>query len=82
MLMLGFFKPVVGMYSALFCFALMKSGMLPLQPATPDAALYLYMAVCFLVGFSERLAQDLFARGEQSLTSVPGRERVSATPAP
>jgi len=82
MVMLGFFKPVVGMYSAIFCFALMKSGLLPLQAATPEAELYLYMAVCFLVGFSERLAQDLFARAEESFSSTAGKARPVPTSPP
>jgi hypothetical protein len=80
MLMLGFFKPVVGMYSALFCFALMKSGLLPLQAASPEAELYLYMSVCFLVGFSERLAQDMFARAEESFSSASGKARPASPP--
>ncbi|WP_084609458.1 N-acetylmuramidase domain-containing protein [Archangium violaceum] len=70
MVMLGFFKPVIGLYSALFCFALMKSGLLPLQPPNPESEQYLYMAVCFLVGFSERLAKDMFARVEEGLTAM------------
>ncbi|MFL5358198.1 N-acetylmuramidase domain-containing protein [Archangium sp.] len=78
MVMLGFFKPVVGMYSALFTFALMKSGLLPLQAKSPESELYLYMAVCFLVGFSERLAQDMFARAEEALSSASH----AANPAP
>ena len=82
MLMLGFFKPVVGMYSALFGFALMKSGLLPLQAASPEAELYLYMAVCFLVGFSERLAQDMFARAEESFSSASGKARAVPTSPP
>jgi peptidoglycan hydrolase-like protein with peptidoglycan-binding domain len=73
MVMLGFFKPVVGLYCALFAFALMKSGLLPLKAATPESELYLSMAVCFLVGFSERLAQDMFARAEERFTSATGR---------
>ncbi|MCP3136305.1 N-acetylmuramidase domain-containing protein [Pyxidicoccus xibeiensis] len=74
MLMQGFFKPVIGLYCALFGFALMKSGVLPIQPSTPESALYLYMSVCFLLGFSERLAQDLFIRAGEGLVSigVPG----------
>ena len=76
MLMQGFFKPVVGLYCAIFGFALMKSGVLPLQPATPESALYLHMSVCFLLGFSERLAQDLFIRAGEGLASV-GADRAS-----
>lgn len=75
MLMLGFFKPVVGLYCALFCFALMKAGLLPLQASTPEAELYLHTAVCFLVGFSERLAQDMFARAEEGLSAATGKAK-------
>jgi hypothetical protein len=82
MVMLGFFKPVIGMYGALFGFALMKAGLLPLQPANPESAPYLYMAVCFLIGFSERLAQDLFSRAEQSLVASAGVEKPAPPPAP
>jgi len=82
MLMLGFFKPVVGMYCALFCFALMKSGLLPLQAKSPDSELYLYMAVCFLAGFSERFAQDVFARAEQALSSAAHAAKPSPTEPP
>ncbi|WP_375766537.1 N-acetylmuramidase domain-containing protein [Archangium gephyra] len=82
MVMLGFFKPVVGMYCSLFTFALMKSGLLPLQAAAPESELYLYMAVCFLVGFSERLAQDMFARAEESFASASGSARPSSASPP
>jgi hypothetical protein len=81
MVMLGFFKPVVGMYSALFTFALMKSGLLPLQAKSPESELYLYMAVCFLVGFSERLAKDMFARAEESLVAAAGGQKPASPPA-
>jgi hypothetical protein len=77
MMMLGFFKPIIGVYSALFCFALMKSGLLPLQASSPEAEQYLHMAVCFLVGFSERLAQDMFARAEDSLASASNQTRAA-----
>jgi hypothetical protein len=78
MMMLGFFKPVVGMYCALFTFALMKSGLLPLQAKSPESEQYLHMAVCFLVGFSERFAQDMFTRAEEALSSAAH----AAKPAP
>jgi hypothetical protein len=78
MLMQGFFKPLVGMYCAIFGFALMKSGVLPLQPATPESALYLNMSVCFLLGFSERLAQDLFIRAGEGLVTL-GADRSSSS---
>lgn len=76
MLLQGFFKPMVGMYCAIFGFALMKSGVLPLQASTPESALYLYMSLSFLLGFSERLAQDVFIRAGEGLASV-GTSRAS-----
>lgn len=82
MVMLGFFKPVVGMYCALFTFALMKSGLLPLEAKSPESELYLHMAVCFLVGFSERLAQDMFARAEDAFTSAAHGAKPSTTVPP
>lgn len=82
MVMLGFFKPVVGMYCALFTFALMKSGLLPLEAKSPESELYLDMAVCFLVGFSERLAQDMFARAEDALSSAAHGAKPSTTVPP
>jgi peptidoglycan hydrolase-like protein with peptidoglycan-binding domain len=72
MLLQGFFKPMVGMYCGIFGFALMKSGVLPLQASTPESALYLYMSVSFLLGFSERLAQDVFVRAGEGLASAGG----------
>lgn len=72
MLMQGFFKPMVGTYCAVFGFALMKSGVIPLQTASADTALYLHMSVCFLLGFSERLAQDLFIRAGEGLSGGGG----------
>ncbi|HEX5747845.1 MAG TPA: N-acetylmuramidase domain-containing protein [Archangium sp.] len=82
MVMLGFFKPVIGLYSALFCFALMKSGLLPLQPPKPESEQYLYMAVCFLVGFSERLAKDVFARAEEGLVGAASGQKPAPLAAP
>ncbi|QSQ20768.1 DUF3380 domain-containing protein [Pyxidicoccus parkwayensis] len=70
MVMQGFFKPLVGSYCAIFGLALMKSGVIPLQTGSQDTALFLHMSVAFLLGFSERLAQDLFIRAGEGLTSV------------
>jgi hypothetical protein len=82
MVMLGFFKPVIGLYSAIFCFALMKSGLLPIQPPKPESEQYLYMAVCFLVGFSERLAKDVFARAEEGLVAAASGQKPAPLAGP
>lgn len=58
----GLFKPFIGMSFAQLSYALLKSGLLPIKiPATT----WLYIAVGFLAGFSERLAKDLVSIGEQ-----------------
>jgi hypothetical protein len=38
------------------------------------------MAVCFLVGFSERLAQDLFIRAEEGLGAAVGGAKPPPAP--
>ncbi len=58
----GLFKPFIGMSFAQLSYALLKSGLLPVKiPLTT----WVYIAVGFLAGFSERLAKDLISAGEQ-----------------
>jgi hypothetical protein len=58
----GLFKPFIGMSFAQLSYALLKSGLLPIKvPLTT----WVYIALGFLAGFSERLAKDLISVGEQ-----------------
>lgn len=59
----GLFKPFIGMSFAQLSYSLLKSGLLPLSV---PPSMWLYITVGFLAGFSERLAKDLVAIGEQA----------------
>lgn len=59
----GLFKPFIGMSFAQLSYSLLKSGLLPIS--VPQS-MWLYISVGFLAGFSERLAKDLVAFGEQA----------------
>lgn len=61
--LVGFFRPVVGMAFAFFLVALLESGIfasvLSINSVKPDKKIYLYIAIAFVAGFSERLVKDL-----------------------
>jgi hypothetical protein len=58
-------KPLLGVVFGLFAYASVKSGLLPLDKTTIEAATsYHWWALGFLAGFSERFANDLVSRGE------------------
>jgi len=59
----GLFKPFIGMSFAQLSYALLKSGLLPLSA---HGGIWLFIAIGFLAGFSERLAKDLVSIGEQA----------------
>jgi hypothetical protein len=64
--LIGFFKPIIGMAFALFVYASLKAGLIPLT--VPDVqAPYFYAALAFISGFSERLAKDIVTRTEDNL---------------
>ncbi|MFL5346624.1 MAG: hypothetical protein ACJ8AT_17730 [Hyalangium sp.] len=83
MVMAGFSKPVVGACFAIFSIALLNSGLIPLErPAPGPKESFFFLALCFVSGFSERLAQDLVARMEAGLESRPGPSEVKPEPRP
>ena len=59
----GFFRPIVGMAFACFLVAILESGIfssvLSISAVKPDRMIYLYVAIAFVAGFSERLIKDL-----------------------
>lgn len=59
----GFFKPVIGMSFALFIFAAISSGLLPLSIPKDQANLF-FAALSFIAGFSERFARDVVSMAE------------------
>ena len=64
----GFFKPIIGMSFAMFVFACLNAGILPLSvKVDTPAAGYFFLALGFVSGFSERFAQDVASRAEKSI---------------
>lgn len=71
----GFFKPVVGVASALFVVSLFEAGIITLQLAGPTQEQFFYVALAFVAGFSERLAEDLVSKAEKQIVSAPETAR-------
>jgi hypothetical protein len=69
--LMGGLRPLIGLIFALAGYVLVASALIPMQ-ADADRQIFLYAAVGFLAGFSERVAQDMFARSGQSLAGVTG----------
>jgi hypothetical protein len=63
--LMGALRPAIGAVFALAVFVFAMSPILPLETETRDT--YLLVALGFLAGFSERFAQDMFARSGQRL---------------
>jgi hypothetical protein len=61
----GFFKPIIGMFFALFCFALLNAGLVPAVVVPEDKKVYFFITIAFLAGFSERFAGDIIAQVEK-----------------
>jgi hypothetical protein len=61
--LMGALRPAIGAVFGLAVFVFAMSPILPLETTTRDT--YLLVALGFLAGFSERFAQDMFARSGQ-----------------
>lgn len=62
----GLTKPVIGVFSAWFVFALYKIGFIPVKITGEE--LYWYGVLGFLSGFSERLVADMSAAATKRIT--------------
>ena len=72
----GFFRPIVGMSFAIFAVALIESGVFSgvfTIAKSENRNVYLYMAIAFIAGFSERLVEDVVLRTEDTLTGYSSR---------
>ncbi|MBW4522935.1 MAG: hypothetical protein KME16_25125 [Scytolyngbya sp. HA4215-MV1] len=69
----GAFKPAIGAFFGIFVFALISSTLLPItiskNETKPINRWLAFLAISFVVGFSERLANDVISKAEQI---VPG----------
>jgi hypothetical protein len=70
LVLFGFFKPIIGMFFALFCYALFNAGLLPAVVIPPEKAIYFYITLAFITGFSERFAGDIISQAQQR--ALPG----------
>ncbi len=62
----GFFKPVVGASFALFVFAVIQSGLIPVT-IKEGTERYFLLALSFVAGFSERFARDIVSSTERQV---------------
>jgi len=62
----GFFKPIVGMSFAVFVFAILEAGVIPVVIES-EKETFFYMALSFVSGFSERFAKDIITKTEQTI---------------
>jgi hypothetical protein len=69
LIMLGGFRPVIGMIFGAAMWALSASGVLPIGPKveTVEGRLAFFLLIAFLAGFSERLAQDMLGRSADEI---------------
>jgi hypothetical protein len=70
-------RPLIGAVSGVIAYALVRSSLVPLEPPNADDPTFLWMGVAFLAGFSERLAQDMFARSGRGLSGPTGEAPTS-----
>ncbi|AFY55672.1 hypothetical protein Riv7116_3201 [Rivularia sp. PCC 7116] len=76
----GFFRPIVGMSFAIFAVALIESGVFSgifRIAERENRNVYLYMAIAFVAGFSERLVEDVVLKTENTLTGFNSRQDKS-----
>ena len=66
--LVGFFRPIIGMSFAFLVVVLIESGIfsgvLSIDAMKPSKKIYLYMAISFVVGFSERLVKSVAGKTE------------------
>ena len=70
----GFFKPVIGASFALFVFAALRAGLLPLT-INEGTDRYFFMALSFVAGFSERFAKDIVKTTERQIGSSASEDK-------
>jgi hypothetical protein len=63
----GFFKPVIGVSFALFVYAMLEAGLIPVE-IKAESERFFYAALSFISGFSERFARDVVTRAEAALS--------------
>ncbi|TVQ19491.1 MAG: hypothetical protein EA367_11450 [Leptolyngbya sp. DLM2.Bin15] len=66
----GLLKPIIGIAFAIFIFAALESGLVSVGNREQTNRTYLYLAISFVAGFSERFVQDILMKTEQTMTPL------------
>ncbi|BAY10542.1 hypothetical protein [Calothrix sp. NIES-2098] len=81
----GAFKPAIGAFLGIFVFALISSTLLPItiskDEEKPINRWLAFLAITFVVGFSERLANDVVSQAERIVPGRGGSQEKSETSA-
>lgn len=75
----GFFKPVIGASFALFIFAAIRSGLIPVT-IKEGTERYFLLALAFVAGFSERFARDIVSSTERKVGGASGVDSGDGKP--
>jgi hypothetical protein len=75
----GLLKPIVGIAFAIFIFAALESGLVSVGNREQTNRTYLYLAIAFIAGFSERFVQDILVKTEQTIIPPSRNEQQSDT---
>jgi len=70
-------RPLIGAVSGVIAYALVRSSLVPIDSPSSEDPTFLWMGIAFLAGFSERLAQDMFARSGRGLEGTAGEAPTS-----
>jgi hypothetical protein len=70
-------RPLIGAVSGVIAYALVRSSLVPIDTPNAEDPTFLWMGIAFLAGFSERLAQDMFARSGRGLEGPAGEAPTS-----
>jgi hypothetical protein len=79
MYLVGFTRPILGILFAVFVFAVISAGLLPLLVEEPS---FFWAAVAFVAGFSERLAPDVASRTEATILAGDSTSRTTGSSSP
>ncbi len=64
----GFFKPIVGMISAIFVYTLLNSGIITINVSDATAKNNFAIALALLAGLSERFVNDIASKAERAIS--------------
>ena len=76
---IGAFKPIIGASFGVLLFTLICANVSPIQIApnakTPQTQGFTFFSLAFIIGFSERFANDIISRTEGSMSGNSGAEK-------